>query len=334
VTGPTYPLSGTARLGNTSLQYQLERSHSGQSDAPVALTVPDTSVTGLLQWRRYRSDDEWERVALKREGETLRSALPHQPPAGKIQYRIALFSGADSLLLPAGSPALLRFKGDVPPGTLAAHVLLMFVGMLFSTRTGLSVFSGRDEIGRLTFLTIAFLTAGGVFLGPVVQKYAFGAYWTGWPFGTDLTDNKTVAPLIAWIAVAFARKRTRRPRLWALGAALITLAVFMIPHSLFGSELDYRESGPAAREAGRSVSFVIPARPDECAPHGRGHGRGGTAYRSPQDLIQLLVGRSVLTREIHSPASLLTECSLRVPLLQIDERTPVHVRSRIRRRAE
>ena len=84
------------------------------------------------------------------------------------------------------------------------------------------------------------LAVGGMILGPVVQKFAFDAYWTGWPFGHDLTDNKTLVAIIAWAAAAVATRRGKNPKPWAIGAATVTLAVFMIPHSVLGSELDYR----------------------------------------------------------------------------------------------
>jgi len=272
VTGPTYPVSGSAMLGNTPLRYRLERSHGGDSDAPVGIVVPDVAVSGTLEWRRYRTDDAWTSVGLKREGDGLRAVLPLQPPAGKLQYRVTLRRGADSLFLPPDGAAVIRFKGDVPPAILVVHILLMFAAMLCSTRTGLSVFSGGEDIGRLTACTIGLLIAGGLVLGPVVQKYAFGEYWTGWPFGTDLTDNKTVAALAAWMVFALLRKNVRRPRLWALGAALITLAVFMIPHSLFGSELEYRNTGTGKGGGPVSVSLFTPVHADESAPDRGRHG--------------------------------------------------------------
>jgi hypothetical protein len=80
---------------------------------------------------------------------------------------------------------------------------------------------------------------GGLALGPVVQKYAFDAYWTGWPFGQDLTDNKTAAAFLAWLAAWRYAPRSEHPVRWVVGAALITLAVFLIPHSVLGSQLDY-----------------------------------------------------------------------------------------------
>jgi hypothetical protein len=269
VTGPTYPLSGTAHFGDAGIPWRLERSHGGESDAPVSITAVDTSVSGFLGWRRNGTEDEWRLAGMEREGGVLRGSLPLQPPAGKLEYRVILRRGADTLAIPADEPAVIRFKGEVPPAVLAVHILLMFAGMLVSTRTGLSAFSGGDEAGSLTLVTIGLLVSGGLVLGPVVQKYAFGAFWTGWPFGTDLTDNKTVAALAAWVAVAIVRKHVRRPAYWALAAALITLAVFMIPHSLFGSAYDYRGTGNG--HSAPSVSFLVRADADECAPYGCRH---------------------------------------------------------------
>ncbi len=277
VTGPTFPLSGTDFLGGISVPYRLERSHGGNSDAAVLIAAPDTLTTGLLEWRRFGTDDPWTGASMTREGGALTGLLPLQPPAGKLQYRVNLRRGKDTLVLPGGPPAVIRFKGDVPSPVLVVHIFLMFTGMLFSTRTGLSALVKREDIGRLTIATISLLAVGGLALGPVVQKYAFGAYWTGWPFGTDLTDNKTVAALASWIAVALVRSRVRRPSLWALAAATITLAVFMIPHSLFGSELDYRKLDGVKQAPSLSVSVFAPVDADERAPDRGGHRRQGTA---------------------------------------------------------
>jgi hypothetical protein len=89
--------------------------------------------------------------------------------------------------------------------------------------------------------TIIFLLIGGFILGPVVQKFSFGQFWTGWPLGDDLTDNKTLFALIAFVAAWFLRKKSYG-RWLAIGAALVMLAVYLIPHSMGGSELD-RETG-------------------------------------------------------------------------------------------
>ena len=75
-----------------------------------------------------------------------------------------------------------------------------------------------------------------------MQKYAFDAWWTGWPFGGDWTDNKTLAALIAWlVAWWICRYRPQLQRLAVLMATVVMVVVYLIPHSIHGSELDWEE---------------------------------------------------------------------------------------------
>jgi uncharacterized membrane protein len=74
-----------------------------------------------------------------------------------------------------------------------------------------------------------------------VQKYAFGAYWTGWPFGHDLTDNKTALAFIAWLIAVIKLRKNREARGWAIAAALVLLLVYLVPHSVLGSEIDHTQ---------------------------------------------------------------------------------------------
>ena len=116
--------------------------------------------------------------------------MPKQPAAGKLEYQVRLMRGEERVLLPA-QPAVTRFKGAVSPYVLIPHVLAMFLGMLWATRAGLGAVS-KEPTRTRTFITLALLLAGGVVLGPIMQHQAFGAWWTGVPFGFDLTDNKTL----------------------------------------------------------------------------------------------------------------------------------------------
>jgi hypothetical protein len=240
-TGPTYPVSGRVSLAGKELKYRLARSHGGKSNQPVEIKTGDPQITGDILWRRFRTDDPWTRVPMQFSDGVLKGELPWQPPAGKLEYQVELSAPGGAAPLPASGPVVTRFKGDVPVVVLVLHIMAMFGGMLLSTRAGLEFLRPGGNLRRLTLWTICFLAVGGAFLGPLVQKYAFDAYWTGWPFGADLTDNKTAVALLGWIGVYFALKRSRRPQGWATLAAVVTLAVFMIPHSVLGSELDYKK---------------------------------------------------------------------------------------------
>ncbi len=238
-TGPTYPINGKLELKGQTIKYQLDRSHAGENNHLVTIETNDETIVGQLEWKRYKTADEWLKIPMiYREGK-LYAELPHQPPAGKLAYRIILQDESKLIMLPEKNFVIIRFRGDVPAAILITHVVLMFMGLVVSTRAGLEYFSKSHKINFLIIWTIGLLTMGGLVFGPIVQKFAFGAYWTGWPFGTDLTDNKTAVMVLMWVIAAIAYKRSKNPMKWVLAACILTLIVYLIPHSLLGSELDY-----------------------------------------------------------------------------------------------
>lgn len=269
-TGPTYPLDGVVTLAGRSIPYSMLRTQE-RSDLPVMVDQADTAITGVVRWKRFKYDEPWrdlpmQRVTLhadsiaklsglghsfgkNRGGVTgatrsiLLAWLPMQPPAGKLEYQIVLSCGTENVTIPKTSDfAVIRFKGAVPTGILVPHVFCMFFGLLFGMRIMLGALAKEKLRGRM-WVALALLTVGGFILGPIVQKYAFGAYWTGWPFGEDLTDNKTAAMVFAW---AFALWITRNSspasakRFWTIPAAIVMITVYLIPHSMRGSTLDYK----------------------------------------------------------------------------------------------
>ena len=153
-------------------------------------------------------------------------------------YYISLKSPSQKLELEKENPVIIRFKGEVPKYVLYPHIFFMFFGMLLANLAGLYALLKVPEYKRYTILTFIFIIIGGLILGPFVQKFAFDEFWTGIPWGWDLTDNKTLFGFIFWlIAVLGNRKDNKRPYLTIL-AAIATLIIFSIPHSMFGSELD------------------------------------------------------------------------------------------------
>ncbi len=241
VTGPTYPFSGNVSINNKKIFYKLERSHSSSEDYVIKLKTNHTDVKGFLMWRRYKSKDDWSIFPMAYFADTLTAMLPKQPPAGKIQYQLILRNQNQVVAIPEKEPLVIRFKGDVPLYILIPHVLAMFFAMLLSTRTGLEFFNKEPNFKKHTFWTLGVLFIGGLILGPLVQLYAFGALWTGVPFGFDLTDNKTLIAFLGWIIAAVAIHKSKRPKVWVLGAAILLLFIYLIPHSVLGSELDYNK---------------------------------------------------------------------------------------------
>jgi hypothetical protein len=236
--GPTYPVSGKAVLGGAAIPYTLTRTHGGPGDQPVRVEVPDRAVVGEVAWRRFPTEEPWSSLSLVRDGDWLEASLPHQPPAGKLEYQVRLRRGDEEITFPS-RPAVTRFKGDVPLAVLLPHILSMFVGMLLSTRAGLEALTAAGRPAPLGRLALAFIGIGGFILGPWVQHFAFNAWWTGVPFGWDLTDNKTLFAGVAWLFAVWRLRWGREARGAVALAALVTLGVFMIPHSAWGSQIDW-----------------------------------------------------------------------------------------------
>jgi hypothetical protein len=244
LTGPTWPVDGKDRIADADVTWSLARSHGGAGDQAVKVYTSDRLADASLFYKRYKTDDDWTRLHMQRDGDTLFAYLPHQPPAGKLEYAVEIEIGDAMLRVPEKESIVTRFKGHVPAGYLIPHVIAMFFAMFISMRVGLEVFRKNPKLKTMTVLTTLLLIIGGLIFGPIVQKFAFGEYWTGFPYGTDLTDNKTLFAFIAWMIAIAAVWKTNAPpsrRWFVLGASVVTLLVYLIPHSMMGSELDYRE---------------------------------------------------------------------------------------------
>ncbi len=185
-TGPTYPARGVAEIAGTTISYRLPRSATVGVEALVRIPAPDTAMTGTLVYRRFRSHDPWAERPLQREGGLLLGRLPELPPAGKVMYLVRVRAGEQEAQL-TSEPVILRYKGRVPLGVLLPHVLFITMAMLLSNRAGLEAIARNGKPRRFMGATIVLFVVGGLVLGPIVQKMAFGAYWTGFPFGHDLT---------------------------------------------------------------------------------------------------------------------------------------------------
>jgi len=243
-TGPTYEIRGDFDLAGETIPYRMERTWEGDTDQQVSVEVPSEAYTGVVEWKRNKVEEAWTPVAMVFSEGMLVGHLPNQPPAGKLDYTVTITAGGEEYTISNKERAIVtRFKGVVPTWVLLPHVLFMFVGMLFSTRTGLEAIFKRDNLKRLIITTFTLLFLGGMILGPVVQKLAFGALWTGIPWGWDLTDNKTLLFMIAWGWALWAVLKGKNARGPALIASIATMLVYLIPHSVMGSEIDYSAEG-------------------------------------------------------------------------------------------
>ncbi len=239
MTGPTYPMKIQIEFKNEVYKNRLPRSHElDDKDCIVELKLPSNFEADLV-YRRYPSNDKWDTITMSSDQQGyLRAKLPVQPPAGKLEYHLNIYDNGNPIEYKMQDNVVIRFKGEVPEWVLIPHILFMFLAMLWSNATGLQAAVNLPNYKRNAQITVILFFIGGMILGPIVQKYAFGAYWTGWPFGEDLTDNKVLFSVLIWIAAILLNRKKERKWL-IIVATLFLFAIYMIPHSMRGSELDY-----------------------------------------------------------------------------------------------
>ncbi len=249
LTGPTNPKYLRESIDGKEYVLKFPRS-GGTVDCPILLegfgVSGDSSLSAAIYWRKYPTNEEFSKIEMQNTPDGLFAELPTQPMAGKLEYYIAINTkkvseneiNTNTLFYFKDEPLIIRFKGDVPAWLLIPHILFMFISMLFAAYALLAALSNMQSYKKYITVSFWLLIIGGLIAGPLVQKYAFGALWTGFPFGADLTDNKTLIAAI-FMLLAVITKRFSWNRIVAIIAVLVMFIIFSIPHSMNGSELDH-----------------------------------------------------------------------------------------------
>ena len=259
LTGPSHPRRIDVTLNGHAITFKLPRSHESTTPCPIILSTPELSTADMTSMKLFYQqyppanlDEPWISTDFRvvQDRASWAGALPPQPPAGKLQYFIEMKVKDKTLRLGStADPVVIRFRGEVPAFVLILHIAIMFLAMVASNLAGLEAcFNNKTRrYFSVAVFAVILLFIGGLILGPIVQKYAFGAYWTGYPFGKDLTDNKVLISFAIWFVAVIANIKRTRPRLIVL-AAIGLLAIYLIPHSMLGSELDYKTGNVVTSE--------------------------------------------------------------------------------------
>ncbi|MCX6358928.1 MAG: hypothetical protein NT029_03905 [Armatimonadetes bacterium] len=251
-TGPTYPLEVTVTTAAGPAHGLFLRSETIGTPLQVMLVDPVPSgVSARVRYRRLKSNDGWTTVDMRRGEFTMTRRgrkrvirglgveLPSlRERAGKYEYFVDVTGGGATVSATGSKPIYARYKAPVPGPVLGLHILAIFASLLVAVRTALAALGG-GSLKALLRWTLALLLVGGFVLGPIVQWYAFGVLWSGFPYGYDWTDNKVVVELAFWLVAIWRNRGERRDRWSVVVAGVATLAIFLVPHSIFGSEYNY-----------------------------------------------------------------------------------------------
>jgi hypothetical protein len=159
--------------------------------------------------------------------------------------KFSLLAGVVLLLIGLGS-AYAIFKIVGIPKIMGTNLLWLCIPVAFGLGAFLAALPLKPDHRVFAKWTAILLFVGGFILGPLVQKFSFGMFWSGFPIGFDLTDNKTLIALVGWLMALFMMRKGKQARVWVVAAAILLMVVYSIPHSVLGSELDYSKLTPPA----------------------------------------------------------------------------------------
>ena len=228
--------------------------HVGAGRQAVRIKVtPSDSITVTLTYIHLRDNVRDNIKMLKGDSEIWEANLPFFNKGERLKYSFVLYrSGKRILRVPAGDDFyLIKYKGNYSTTVLILHIIFMFCAFLFIIETFLGalgiLFSGEEIEYTIRMMRIALscLFVGGWPLGFILNYQRFGPVWEGFPFGWDITDNKTQIIFIFWLITTFLvwgsffgrghRRDLIEKKQYAVAVIIsfiITVGLYLVPHSL------------------------------------------------------------------------------------------------------
>jgi hypothetical protein len=227
--------------------------------------VPEDAVIALYYEPRPTDAAETGNPAARVEAITIpgqalvyRVVVPNQGRGSEFSYRFRLEDTAGKVLatIPVeeikDKPKQLWFRFEGPRSTilLIAHILCMFVSFLLMVFVLLTAFEDvknkavRIRLGKQTLWATIILFLGTFPIGIWLEYQVYATYWTGIPFGHDITDSKALIIFIYWLVMLYLLKGSalnNDPRKDLIGATAarwtavvgvgLSLALYLVPHS-------------------------------------------------------------------------------------------------------
>jgi len=227
----------------------------GPGRPDLSLTVKgDRALEPVIRYK-VGKEEALRTVVMTGEGDgTWRAVLPELGKGTKIYYSLELLRGGETVArIPEKSESFLfiKYKGKVSAVVLTLHILFMFASFYFMVQSlwsALGILAGRawkaEAVRHARWVLISSFI-GCWPLGFILNYQAFGPVWEGFPFGYDVTDNKTQIMFVFWLVSlllvrgSFLGRGEERDTLGAPGFAIavivsfiVSLLLFIVPHSL------------------------------------------------------------------------------------------------------
>lgn len=242
VTGPTYPVKGEIKKDDIHFNYKFPRSCEIAQKKCVVKIESKRDLGFHLLYKRYKVDEDFKKIDFKMGDNHFFAMIDDQyKPASKIEYNVYYKVNNETFKINQ-KPIILRFKGKVNRFIIILHVFFMFLSLTLISYLFITALIEKKYSRVVFWINYLAMFLGGFILGPLLQKQAFGVWWSGFPFGYDMTDNKTLFSFLFWSYSAYQLYMKKDIRKYIIVSSIVSLISYLIPHSLFGSEYDYYKS--------------------------------------------------------------------------------------------
>ena len=249
------PVDLAAEGSGIKLRHRTVTEQVGPGQPLVAARVePAQRAELVVRWVSPPSSTIVAIPMMRVEPDRYQAYLPDLRKGARLRYWISAVNVEGAKLRLPNDPGrfvTLKFKGTASMGVLIAHIAFMFGAFFFMVMSffgAIRILRGlegtRSTVNAARWvLILSFI--GGWPLGFILNHQTFGSLWEGYPFGYDITDNKTQVIFLLWlVSLLFAwgsftgagegkDRLGARPFAYAILASfLVSLALFILPHSM------------------------------------------------------------------------------------------------------
>ena len=241
---------GGVRVNHTTVTEQVG---PGEPVISVRIEPADGGEPGIDFGQLGRAELR-ERRMVDSGGGLWEVSLPDVGKGNRLHYALRIIRQDGRVMRIPAQPDrffLIKFKGEVSPIVLIVHIAFMFGAFFFMIQSlfgSVRILQGaegkRGTVNAARWvLILSFI--GGWPLGFILNYQAFGMLWEGFPFGFDITDNKTQLMFIFWLVSLLLVRGSLFGRgeetdilgpkglAWAVMVSfVVSLLLFLVPHSL------------------------------------------------------------------------------------------------------
>jgi len=222
-----YPITSTFGIEGKKVSYRLEKVHYGNEDCKVIIRSDVAELTGKLFWKS-EADSNWQSKEFKKSDLILSENIPALKPTEKINYYIELIHKDKKYVLPDNQKVTLTFFGNIPAFINVLEHLLLYLGLVFTVRTGLEFFNNGAKSKKFGFLTLILFLPNIALINPLYLTYKYGFINSSIPPVNKLFLLSDIVIFIIWIGTIITIFVSEKFKFLPLVSAILILITYIL----------------------------------------------------------------------------------------------------------